>query len=76
MKMIALSLLQQVLEQVSPKISEVICKSASEHPERNRSNQYLPCECSELIMEIGPPEGDPLPNMCTFDGWHLERGHM
>ena len=34
----------QVLEQVSPNISEVICKSANENRDRNRRTDYLPCE--------------------------------
>ena len=36
--------LLQVLEQVSPKVDEVICKAAKQHPDRNRSAQYLPGE--------------------------------
>ena len=32
----------KVLEQVSPKISEVICKVAHENPERNRNTAHLP----------------------------------
>ena len=32
----------QVLDQVSPKPSEVNCATASEYPDRNRNTEYLP----------------------------------
>ena len=40
----------QVLNQVSPKITEVVCKTARDNPDRNRTDQYLPCKQSLHIL--------------------------
>ena len=37
------NLLKQVLDQVSPKPTEVIRATALRYPQKNRSNEFLPC---------------------------------
>ena len=59
----------QVLDEVSPNVSEVQCSIALAHPERNRDTHYLPCECdwAELWLHFST-----ILNLIQIFSWPLE----